>query len=257
LDIAQALIGNLSPGLLLLAVSAVFFAGFLRGFVGFGAALIITMVFSVIYGPTMAVPIATLSGLPATLQLLPAARRDADPAFVLPFGLAAFVAAPLGAWILVSLDATVMRMLISLFVLAMVMLLYAEWRALAVSGRRACAGAGAIAGFVQGASSVSGPLAVLVALSRPGATRQQRANVIGVVTSLNLCGLIPFAYHGLFTLEVAIISVAIIPIYSAATWLGACFFSGRGHRFFRNAALLAMALISLTTFSLAVRDSFL
>ncbi len=68
------------------------------------------MVLSAVFGPVMAVPAANLAGLPATFQLLPAAVHDNDRRFVLPFGLASFLIAPLGVLVLISLDPAIMRM---------------------------------------------------------------------------------------------------------------------------------------------------
>ena len=91
----QALLGPVSSTGLAIVAGTVLLAGFIRGFVGFGAALIIVMVLSAVFGPVMAVPAANLTGLPATLQLLPAAVRDSERGFVLPFGLTSFAIAPL------------------------------------------------------------------------------------------------------------------------------------------------------------------
>ena len=106
----------------------IFFAGLIRGFVGFGASLIIVLVLSLILGPHKAVPIAALSGLPSMLQLLPTAINHSEKAFVLPFGIAAFFAAPLGTWVLVIVDPELMKIYISSFVLVMVYFLYRNWR---------------------------------------------------------------------------------------------------------------------------------
>ena len=73
LESLQALFGPVSLAGLLLAAATVVLAGFLRGFVGFGASLLIVMVLSAVLGPLAAVPIANLTGVPATVQLLPAA----------------------------------------------------------------------------------------------------------------------------------------------------------------------------------------
>ncbi len=163
-----ALIGSVSAIDLAVVVAAVFLAGFMRGFVGFGAALVIIMVLSVVFGPLVAVPIANFAGLPATFQLLPAAIRDAERPFVVPFCLGTFAAAPVGAWVLVAIEPSVMRMVISAFVILMVGILYRGWRLTRHPGPVALAGAGAAAGLVQGSAGVSGPMAVAVALSRSG-----------------------------------------------------------------------------------------
>lgn len=250
----EALIGPVSYSGLALMAGTVLLAGFIRGFVGFGAALIIVMVLSVTLGPLTAVPIAVLSGLPSMVQLLPTAVRFAERPFVIPFGLASLAAAPLGAWVLVSVDPAVMKMATSSFVLAMVVMLHRGWRFARHPGPAVPLGAGVAAGFVQGAAGVGGPPAVAAALSRAGTAQQQRANVIGAVTALNICALVPLWRYGLFTREVIVISLAIIPLYAGATWVGARFFSRRGHRYFRNAALLTLAVIGLLTLALAVRD---
>ena len=186
LESIQALIGPVSYAGLAIVAGAVLLAGFIRGFVGFGAALIIVMVLSAVFGPVMAVPAANLAGLPATFQLLPAAVRNSDRRFVLPFGLASFLIAPLGVLVLISLDPAIMRMAISAFVLLMFVVLVRGWQLTRQPGYAMLTGAGGTAGLLQGAASVSGPLAVVLALSQPGTAVQQRANVIGAVSSLNL-----------------------------------------------------------------------
>ena len=113
------------------------------------------------------------------IQLLPNGAHFAERPYVIPFGLASFAAAPLGAWVLVSIDPEIMKMAISIFVLVMVVMLYRGWRLPDRPGWALLLGAGAAAGFVQGAASVGGPPAVVVALSRAGTTQRQRANVIG------------------------------------------------------------------------------
>lgn len=254
LETVQALIGPVSyTGLAIVAVS-VLLAGFIRGFVGFGAALIIVMVLSAVFGPVVAVPAANFAGLPAMLQLMPAAVRDSDRRFVLTFGLASFVVAPFGVLVLISLDPAIMRMAISVFVLFTLILLVRGWQFARRPGSLTLAGTGGAAGFVQGAASVSGPLAVVLALSQPGSAVQQRANVIGAVSSLNVCSMIPFWYQGLFTREVLILSLVIMPLYSFAIWAGAKFFTEHGQHFFRNAALLTLAVFGVITLALAVLD---
>lgn len=233
---------------------AVLSAGILRGFVGFGASLVIVMVLSVVVGPVAAVPIANLTGLPSGFQLLPDALRHSERSFVITFGVSAFVAAPLGALVLVTTEPDVMKMAISLFVLAMVMMLYRGWRIAKRPGLGFLYAAGSAAGFVQGAAGVGGPPAVVIALSRPGTPQFQRANVIGAVTALSLSSIPPLWYFGLFTREVVVMSLAMMPLYIGGTWLGARFFSVGGQRHYRNAALFALAAVGLITFAVATRD---
>lgn len=250
----ETLAGVMTPATLAMVFGASFIAGFLRGFVGFGGALVVIMVLSTVYGPHLAVAAAALSGVISMFQLLPEAVRRSDRSFVVPFGAASFIAAPLGTLILVAIAPELMRMAISGFVLLMVAMLYSDWRPKRTPGRTASFGAGIIAGLVQGSAGIGGPPAVAFALSRPGTAQQQRANVLGALVSLTLCALGPLWYHGLFSRQSIVIGLMLIPVYSAATWIGTRFFSRGGHRYFRNAALLILAAIGIITLTMAVRD---
>ena len=253
-NILEGLIGTASALDLALFAGAALLAGFLRGFVGFGGALVVIMVLATIFGPRDAVAIAALSGLPSMFQLLPNAARFSDRAFVIPFGLAVFAAAPIGTLVLVAVAPELMRMTISGFVLVMVAMLHRNWQPPGAAGMAAALGTGIAAGLVQGSAGVGGPLAVAIALSRPGTAQQQRANVLGALVSLSLCSLVPLWYHGLFTRQVVVASLLLVPLYSGATWFGARYFSRGGHRYFRNAALLTLAGIGIVTLTLAIRD---
>lgn len=247
-------IASLSLWHLVIATVATFVGGFIRGFVGFGGALVSILVISLLLGPKAAVAIATLAGLPAMFQLLPSAIRHSERRFVVPFGLATFVSAPLGATLLVSLDPALMKMAIAGFVLLMVTMLWRGWSLPASSGTGRLVAAGAGAGFIQGSAGVGGPPAVIVALARPGTVEVQRANTIGAITGLNFCALVPFWFYGMFTAEVLLFAAVTTPAYSLGTWLGSRYFRTGGQRHFRNAALLFLAVTGAVTLSIAARD---
>ena len=229
-------------------------AGIVRGFVGFGASLIIVMTASVILGPRSAVAIATLSGLPSMLQLLPIAIKKADRGFVIPFGFAAMIAAPFGTWLLVSIEPVFMKMAISITVMCMVLMLYKDVKISAHSNKKFLVSIGIGAGLIQGSAGIGGPPAVAVALSKPGTSEEQRANVIGAVTALGICGVIPLWYHNLFTTEVIFVSILFFPIYVGSTWVGTQFFVKYGRNYFRNFSLIVLTTISLATLIIAISN---
>lgn len=225
----------------------------MRGFVGFGGALVSILVVSLLIGPRAAVAIAAVAGIPAMFQLLPAAIKHSERKFVVPFGLATLVGAPLGTLVLVSVDQALMKMAIAGFVLVMVAMIWRGW-SLSAGGVTGIATAGVLSGFIQGSAGVGGPPAVTVALARPGTAVQQRANTIGAVSGLNLCSMVPLWYFGLFTPQVILFACVMTPVYSAGTWLGTRYFATGGQRYFRNAALALLAAIGVVTLAIAARD---
>jgi uncharacterized protein len=241
---------------LLLAVVAVAGAGFLRGFVGFGSALMTVPVFAFLYGPLAAVPMTAILGVASTLALLPIAIRESEREVVVPIGLSVFFAAPFGTWILVTIEPALMRIIISILVVIMVAALARGWRLEGRVHRGVLIGAGLAGGLVQGSAGIGGPPVVAVALSRPGSSASQRANVIGVMTAIAMSGMLPLAWYGLFTMEVVVVGALLTPVNYAATAFGSRYFRLGGERYFRSAALGVLALIGAATLVAAAHDAY-
>ncbi|MCA9608468.1 MAG: sulfite exporter TauE/SafE family protein [Myxococcales bacterium] len=237
-----------------LVAVATLVAGFMRGFVGFGAALITIPVLSYAFGPLVAVPSGAVMALPTTLQLLPDAIRHGERAVVVPIAIAAFTAAPLGAWLLVSIDPALMKIVISSLVISMVAMLARGWTLAGPASVGVLVAAGGAGGLVQGAAGIGGPPVVAVVLSRPGPAVQQRGNVLAVMTVISLPALVPLWYHGLFTREAVLIGATLVPLSLISTWVGSRYFSTGGQRHFRRAALGVLAVVGVATFVEAVHD---
>lgn len=233
---------------------AVFIGGFMRGFVGFGAALVIIPVLSLAYGPRLAVAAMTVVGIPTLFQLLPEAVRTAERPIVLPISLAILLAAPLGTMILVSVSPVLMKIVISVLVVTMVAMLARGWHLEGDVGLPLLVGAGFAGGLIQGVAGIGGPPVVAVALSRPGPAKQQRGNVLALMTTISVSSLIPLWYFGLFTREAIVTGLLLLPVYGGSILLGSRYFARGGQRYFRNAALIMLGLIGTATLIAALRD---
>lgn len=237
-----------------IATVAVGVSGFLRGFVGFGAALVSVPVVGLLYGPLIAVPAINLMGVPAVLLLLPDAIRFSERAIVVPASAAILAATPFGAWFLVSMDPKVMKIVISGLVILMVVMLARGWRLHSHVTLSVLIGAGTAGGLIQGSAGVGGPPVVAVALSRPGQSAHQRGNVLALMAAISFASLAPFLYLGLFTAKVVTIALLLLPVYLGSTWLGSLYFSGEGQRHYRLAALALLGTIAAVTLLISVRD---
>ena len=103
-------------------------AGLVRGFSGFGSALIYMPLISVLYGPKVAAPtlllIDTICSLPFTVHAAPQCNLR-EVAWV---SLAGFVFLPLGVMALVYIDAILLRWFIAALVLLALVALISGWR---------------------------------------------------------------------------------------------------------------------------------
>jgi len=232
---------------LLLIGLAVALAGFLRGFIGFGAALVSIPVISLVFGPQLALPIVTIMGIPSVLQLLPDAVRHSEPPIALPISLAVFIGTPIGTLILVSVDPDLMKIVISLLVILMVGFLARGWQVKQHVHPSLLLASGFAGGLIQGAAGIGGPPVVAIALSRAGSPDRQRGNVLAVMTAIALSSVLPLYFYGLITRQAIIIGLVLLPIYSLFTWIGSRYFGSSGRHHFRQAALLVLAIIGVTT----------
>ena len=140
---------------LLLGALAVFAAGLIRGFSGFGSALINAPVLSLIWGPTIGVPVAALVEIAPAVQLTPKAIKIAHWKTVWAFSIPALILLPAGTFILVSVPADDMRRAIGAIVLVVALILWSGWRYRGPRGTIPSMCVGLVGGSLAGATGVA------------------------------------------------------------------------------------------------------
>lgn len=101
----------------------VYFSGIIRGYTGFGSALLTVPALAILFGPVQAVAIEILIEIPVSIGLLPKAMKSFEKKTVLPILLTFVIFVPLGTFLLILIDPNIVKIVISLFVLFSVYLL--------------------------------------------------------------------------------------------------------------------------------------
>lgn len=226
---------------LAIAAFAVFFAGLSRGFSGFGAALIAMPVLSILYGPVPAVVIMTLLEVPATALLLPAFMRHANWRAVMPLGIASLATIPIGAYVLVVLDAEVMQKAIGILVLIFAALLATGWRYRKPPTLPVMLGVGGLAGVIGGAANMSGPIVVVFLLAGSNTAHQVRAGIMAYFSFSTLLRVAVYMLHGLYAIETMLLGSVLVLPYLVGIWMGSRLFRGVSDRLFRILVLILIA----------------
>jgi uncharacterized membrane protein YfcA len=229
------------------ALFAVVLGGVIRGFTGFGAALVIVPIVALVYDPKTAVVLHTLIEIPGILQLLPDALRDCERRTVVPMVIAVMLSLPPGMYFLVTIDADIMRIVMSVSVLAMVGLLATGWQYKDNVGPAVAATGGVIGGFFQGATGVGGPPIVALLMSRHDGPRMTRGNILILMGSLLVVAMPSQYFYGLFHAEVVLLSIFLAPVYVLSTYMGSVLFRRSGDRHFRKGAMALLAVTALST----------
>jgi uncharacterized membrane protein YfcA len=231
-----------------LAFAISLLSGLVRGFSGFGSAMIYMPLIAAIYEPRIAavtlLVIDTLSTAPFTVRSFgQCSWREIVPLFA-----ACVVAIPFGAMALVILDPIVLRWFMALMVLALLAVLMSGWRYHGPPTLPATVGVGLFSGFGGGAVQIAGPAVILYWLGSAANAVTMRANLLVyfLLVDVALCAV--YAWQGLFTAElVALAALLAIPFF-VGTAIGAHFFHGTSDLLYRRVAyaiIAASALVSL------------
>lgn len=233
------------PGLVWL-VLAILAGGLVRGFTGFGTALIVMPVAARAIPPAEAIVVLTFSGILTWVAIVPRAWGQADRAEVGVLAAGAILAAPLGVAALAVLDPIPVRWVVSVAATLTLLALVSGWR---FRGRLAwpgLSGIGASAGALGGLTGLTGPPVVLFYLAGPGQAVQVRANTILFLALLDIGIVVNLLLQDLITARALALSVLLAVPYLATLLIGQRLFQPRNERFYRGIAyaIIAIAILS-------------
>jgi len=231
-----------------LALAVAVLAGVVRGFSGFGSALIYMPLISAVYDPKVAAVtlllIDTAGAAPFAVRAFPHCTwRE-----VLPIFIAAAIAVPFGTMALKVIDPIVLRWAIALLVLSLLAVLLSGWRYRGRPKLPITIAVGLFSGFGGGAVQIAGPAVIVYWLGAANSAVTVRANVLVYFLLLDGLLCIVYAWQGLFTTELFALSLLLAVPFFAATTVGALLFRGASDQLYRRIAyaiIAAAAVISL------------
>ena len=231
-----------------IAAAVVLVGGVMRGFAGFGSAMLFAPIFAVMTTPAHMVPLVVTLEFPVGVMLFLETRRQAEWSFVVPMAIAAVIAMPLGIWLLVSVDQQLLTIVISILILVFVAILVTGWRYRGPRPLPLTLGIGAASGTMMATSSVGGPpvLLYMLAADHPAATI--RANVVAYFF-VTLFMLMAMVFAAAPTALGAIIDgLALYPPMIAGVWVGSRLAGRSNERVYRMICygfIVAAAVIGL------------
>ncbi len=228
-------------------------AAIIKSIAGMGYPLILLPVLALFLDVADAVVIVAPSNLFLNLTIVRVERAEWANSSTLPRFLTGAVAgAIVGALLLPVLPNNLLR---SALVIVIVVFLVNQFhsRALVLSeekGRRFALGAGAVAGVFHGAAGLSGPIVTPWFLSLE---LTRKAYLLSVSAAFMLAGaaqISVFAVRGLFTMELFLLSVSLIPLSQLVFPIGARIGDRVSVEVFRR---MVMVLLAISAASLVVR----
>lgn len=244
---------GLDGAALAFAFAVVLAAGFLRGFTGFGFALMAVPALALVLEPAAAVPAALVLQTLAGVQLLPKVWRHVDWRSMRPLLAGAAVGAPFGIYVLSQVPAAAMRAAIGVAVLAAVYVLWRGARLKAQPPAGVTLAVGLASGVLNGATAMGGPPVIALYLALPSGVAVGRASLLVFFFFGSLAAVALAALAGLIRVETLVFVALMIPAMTAGNLLGDRLFDLAGAAHYRRVALVVL----LATGTLALARAFL
>lgn len=220
----------------------------LRGFSGFGAALVMAPGFALVIEPKSGVGLITLLNVASAAQIFVPSLRQVRWDLVRPLSVSACLAYPAGLMLLVALDPLLIRRAIGATVVGCALLLLSGYRLKGGFTRLRTVAAGACSGALNGLTGAGGPPTILYLLSGDDPQARTRANFIVFFTIMQAVAIPQLLYASVLTARLAVAAALLLPVYMAATHVGVKLFPLASATLYRRIAiaiLIALGVASL------------
>ncbi|MBM2574972.1 TSUP family transporter [Jannaschia sp. Os4] len=233
------------PDLTWLACAAVV-AGLVRGFSGFGTALVYVPLAAQVLPPVWVVVTLTAMDLLGPLPLVPRALRDGRLRDVGVTLGAAAVTVWAGLALLGRLPERPFLLVVSAVALGLAALLASGWRYRGTLTAPILAGSGGLGGFLGGLTGLAGPPVILAQVASMQAAAVTRANVLLYLVGIDVLMMLALGARGMLTLEAVLLGLALVLPYGGAAWVGGRLFDPGRERLWRGVAYGVIAASGLS-----------
>ncbi len=232
---------------LALAAAVTVVAGLMRGFTGFGSAMVMSPLLSLIYGPVQGVATVMILESAVTLQLMPGVIGGTRWREVGPMAIAATVMIPLGGYILLNADPGILRRVIGAAVLAFALVMLCGWRYGGPRRLSISLAIAALSGTMVSSVGIGGPPVLIYWLSGSDAARQNRANIISYFAFISVGVLVTFLLNGVIGVETVWRAAVVAPFFLLSAHLGSRLFGRSSEALYRRVALYFLLAVGIAT----------
>jgi len=202
------------------AIACIFGAAVVRGYSGFGFALLAVTSLSLLLPPAEIVPSIFIMDVAASLHLLPRVWRDVDWRALRWLAPGCLVGTPLGVYALAHAPAAPVTLALAVFVMIATILLARGFALKSMPGPAVTFATGAASGLFNGSFGIGGPPVILFFFSSPAGPAAGRASMIAFFLLTDVTGLAWQGWDGLVNLATLWRAALFLPALAGGVWLG-------------------------------------
>ncbi|MGO3345847.1 MAG: sulfite exporter TauE/SafE family protein [Marinomonas sp.] len=235
-------------------VPIVFFAGIIRGYAGFGFAVIAVIGLNLFLDPVKSVPIVLALDFLCSITLVKEALKHAHIDTFRTLVIGALIGIPIGLLLLYLLPALWLKLFICTVVLLLVLLLIKKAKPSQSDSFAKKLGTGIASGVGTSSASIGGPMILYYILSSPLDVRAQRATMILFFIASESAALIALGLSNSSSSDVFIyIAWLLIPTMIGVK-IGQLFFNKKPPTSFKAISLPLMVIVAIVGFIKALNS---
>jgi uncharacterized membrane protein YfcA len=224
------------------AVAIATLAGLVHGYSGFGGALLMVPLLSLLLRPVDAVVVTTVAAVIGQLPVTRQAIRQASWTDCAPFLIGIVPGMSVGILLLVDSDVGLLRRFVGMSTLAAAITIAVGWAYRGPRGSAISGAFGALCGFLAGATGQGGPVAVTYFMAAPLEPRKQRGSIVAVVTGMVMVTFVAQVLSGAVTTRTLLLGLVMGFPLLAAVYAGSRLFERLPKQNYRRATLLLLFL---------------
>lgn len=226
---------------LAILIIAVFLAGLVRGFAGFGTAMVFVPIAATVVSPVWSIVIMMAFDLFGPIALLPRAWRDGEPRDVGLLGIGALIGLPIGVYFLTRMEPDTFRWLVSGLSVSMLVLLVSGWRYRNPLSAIKTSMVGFVSGVFTGIAALPGPPVILSYMSSPRRPEVIRGNTMMYLFLVDVLSFVVFGLKGLLVALPLVIGIILAVPYTVAGLIGTRIFNPEKEHIYRRVAYCLIA----------------
>ncbi|NQV47051.1 MAG: sulfite exporter TauE/SafE family protein [Rhodospirillaceae bacterium] len=228
-----------------IAVAAVFTAGLVRGFAGFGLSAILMASIVTIIPPVELIPICYILEGAASIAMFRGGMKDADMTVVWGLVIGSAIGVPIGLFATTTIDPELSKLIALLIIFCLTAAQLFHIRPKFLATKMGLSASGVTAGIATGLASVGGMVVALYVLARRADAKIMRASLVMFLFIGMFTSLVYLLLYDVMNLQAFWRGVILSPVVLVGVFLGSLLFRPSLAHLYKRVCLLLLISLCL------------
>ena len=218
----------------------------MQGFTGWGGAMLMMPLITLVYPPAEALALLVVGGLIMSAQLYPGALKEVTWNSMRPLLLALIIFTPFGTVLLLYMDPHLVRRIIGIILIIVSTVILSGWEYRGKQNILSISLFGGVSGIINGFAGLGSSILAIYIVALPGRASVQRSNIIIASGVIIFTIMVVFALNGVMNWDLVIRGILLAPTQMIGAIIGARLFHYFPQEYFKKITLIIIAILGIS-----------